>query len=86
MLPILPKLTFGQIKANRTAADDFTKPGADMLDTTEKACAFLLLAPGVTQDQLDVESPVDIQSAALALFKATFTRPESPAQAAPQNP
>ena len=79
MLPALPPLTYGQVKANRAAIDALAAPAADILTNVDNANAFLLLA-GVTQDQLDAESPVDLLAASLALFSATFSRPEATAK------
>jgi hypothetical protein len=85
MLPVLPPLTYGQVKANRAAVDALTAPAPDLLTSIENASAFLLLSPTVTQEQLDAESPVDILTASMALFSATFSRPEATAKVE-QNP
>lgn len=79
MLPTLPPLTYGQVKSNRPVVDALTTPASDMFANVENASNFLLLA-GVTQDQLDAETPVDILSASMALFSATFSRPEATAK------
>lgn len=80
MLPSLPPLTYGQVKANKAAVDAFTTQGADLLANIGNASAFLLLSPAVTQEQLDAESPVDLLTTSMALFSATFSRPEATAK------
>jgi len=82
MLPSLPPLTFGQVKAGKDVVDAFTTPAADVIATTQNAADLLLLG-GATQEQIDAEAPNAIQAAALALFSATFSRPEDAAPALP---
>jgi predicted RNA-binding Zn ribbon-like protein len=84
MLPTLPPLTYGQVKANRAAVDGLTAKAADVFEATENAATFLAVA-GVTPEALDGEAPADIQAAALALFQVTFSRPEATAKV-PTNP
>lgn len=85
MLPVLPPLTVGQVRSNRAAVDALTAPAADLFASVENATAFLALA-GVTQEQVDAETPAAVLAASMALFQATFSRPEATAQAATQNP
>lgn len=82
MISALPPLTFGQVKANRATIDALATPAADIFAITANAGAFLALA-GVTPEQLDAETPADINAAAAALFSVTFTRPEVAAQVVP---
>ena len=76
-------LTYGQVKANKETIDGLTAEGLDANGRTDAAAAFLKIA--APDANLDAETPGAIQAAALALYKATFARPEDAAPV-PQNP
>ena len=76
-------LTYGQVKANKDTIEALTATGLDANARTDAAVAFLkIVAPAV---DFDAEIPGVLQTAALDLYKATFSRPED-ATPVPQNP
>lgn len=76
-------LTYGQIRMNKAAVDGLTAKDLDLNARVEAAVTFLLVAqPNLN---VDVETPIDLMTAAADLYLATFTRPEAPGPV-PQNP
>ena len=86
------KLVFGEDVLSKILAavdkgvvDAYVTPAAagdTVMDITSRASDFLALA-GVASDDL---APMEISTQALALFKATFNRPEESAPADPAAP
>ncbi len=79
----LKPLTYGQVKSSKDVIDGLTAAGLDLDARIAAAVAFLRLT--VPDADFDAATPAEIQQAALALYTATFHRPEETAPA-PQNP
>lgn len=81
MLPILPPLTYGAVKANKAVIDQVVAEGLTYDQRVEAAIAFIhLSAPDTDCDSVP---PGAILAASTALYKATFYRPEDAAPALP---
>jgi hypothetical protein len=76
-------LTFGTLKQHKDVVDAYLAPlkdGDTVFEVTARAAAFLALA---VPDDLDALAPREITTSAMAVFRATFNRPEESAPADP---
>ena len=70
----LPPLSWQTVKNNKPTVAALIADGQDGMTSTESAVAFLeLSAPGL---DFDACPPSAIQAAAVALYRATFYRPD----------
>jgi hypothetical protein len=81
MLPVIPPLTYGVVKANKAVIDQVVADGLDYTARVEAAIAFIHLA--APEFDCDSVPPGILLGASMELYKATFYRPEDAAPAQP---
>jgi hypothetical protein len=70
-------LSYGAVKANGDLLDNLTATGKTNMERVAASVDLLKLAlPELTDEDIDATAPGSLLSGALAIYQATFSRPE----------